>query len=222
MTNLVDEFFQRDLTEAEAQSLEELLGKSPEDALRLGEKMKQEYLTMGLPLPALPKHLAYPLPGTGLPLLKAAFLAAALVGAGTLAWRFWPSPALQTTLPLASVEKPAVPPALSQEIIHRPEAKLPPPPLEIPERLTGSSAEGNRLSVVVELDNPAPVEVRIFDPKDQPVRTLYAGNLEAGKWAIHWDGLLSNGSRAPGGDYRIQVNSGSNEMSKKVSIEPGK
>ena len=222
MTNLVDEFFQRNLTEAEAQSLEELLGKSPEDALRLGEKMKQEYLAMGLPLPVLPKHLAYPLPGTGLPLLKAALLAAALVGAGTLAWRFWPGPALQTALPLVSVEKPAIARVLPPEVIHRSEAKLPPPPLEIPERLTGSTAEGNRLSVVVELENAAPVEVRIFDPKDQPVRTLYQGNLEAGKWAIHWDGLLSNGSKAPGGDYRIQVKSGSTEMSKNVSIEPGK
>jgi hypothetical protein len=222
MTNLVDQFFQRNLSEAEAQSLEELLGRSPEDALRLGEKMKQEYLAMGLPLPTLPKHFGPSLPGTGLPLLKSALLAAVLAGAGAFTWWFWSKPALQATVPLASVEKQALPETLPREVLARPQDKLPPPPLEIPQRLTGSGVEGNRLSVVVELESPAPVEVRILDPKDQPVRTLYQGNLEAGKWAIHWDGFLADGSKAPGGDYRIQVKSGSTEMSKNVSIEPGK
>ncbi|HTC20543.1 MAG TPA: FlgD immunoglobulin-like domain containing protein [bacterium] len=222
MTNLVDQFFQRNLTEAEAQSLEELLGKSPEEALRLGEKMRQEYLAMGLPLPTLAKHFGPPFSGTGLPLLKAALLAVVLAGAGTLAWWFWSRPALQATVPLASVEKPVIPEIPPREVLPRSAAKLPPPPLEIPQRLDASTAEGNRLSVVVELESPAPVEVRILDPKDQPVRTLYQGNLEAGKWAIHWDGLLSNGTKASGGDYRIQVKSGSTEMSKNVSIEAEK
>jgi hypothetical protein len=222
MTNLVDEFFQRNLSEAEAQSLEELLGKSPEEALRLGEKMKLEYLAMGLPLPTLPRHFGPPLSSTGLPLLKAALLAAVLAGAGAITWWVWSRPNLQAAVPLAPVGKPVLPGTLPREVTARPAAKLPPPPLEIPQRLTGTGVEGNRLSVVVELESPAPVEVRILDPKDQPVRTLYQGNLEAGKWAIHWDGFLSDGSKAPGGDYRIQVKSGSTEMSKNVSIEPGK
>jgi hypothetical protein len=222
MTNLVDQFFQRNLSEAEAQSLDELLGKSPEEALRLGEKMKQEYLAMGLPLPTLPRHFGPALPGTGLPLLKAALLAAVLAGAGAFTWWFWSKPAPQSSVPFASVEKPDLPEIPPREALPRPEAKLPPPPIEIPQRLTGSTVEGNRLSVVVELESPASVEVRILNPKDQPVRTLYQGNLEAGEWAIHWDGFLSDGSRAPGGDYRIQVKSGSTEMSKNVSIEAEK
>lgn len=217
MTNLVNEFFNRNLTEAEAQSLEELLGNSPEEAIRFGEKMKQEYLAMGLPIPTIPKDFG--LSHQVLSLTKLALLATTLSPV-ILVWSLWPKKVLeisQTTTSSAPMEKVVVPAALS-----RPKTILPPPPLLVPQRLTGSSSEGTRLSVVVELDKPAPVAVCILDPKEQTVRTLYQGNLSPGKWSIHWDGLLSNGSQAPTGDYRIWVKSGTTEMSKNVSIETGK
>ena len=214
MTNLVNEFFNRNLTEAEGQNLEELLGKSPEEALRFGEKMKQEYLSMGLPVPTIPKNFGLPHPA--LSLTKLALLAATFSG-GLLAWSLWPKTTLETSQTAVPLEKVVIPATLS-----RPKVSLPPPPIDIPQRLTASMAEGNRLSVVVELDKPAPVEVCILDPKEQTVRTLYQGSLAPGKWSIRWDGLLSDGSQAPTGDYRIRVKSGITEMSKNVSIETGK
>lgn len=214
MNNLVDEFFKRNLNEAEAQGLEELLEKSPEDALDFGNRMEREYLAMGLVVPSMPKHFKLGAPHGGSLFLKLFLTTLALTTAGLLAWRIWPQPQAVLTQPL---EKPLAPVLLS-----KPKAKLPPPPLEIPRRLEGLSEEGNRLSVVVELDHSAPVQVDILDSKGQTVRSLYQGSLQAGKWSLRWDGLLSDGARAPAGDYLIRVKSGSNEMTKNVAIEPGK
>src|SRR5581483_9435612 len=135
---------------------------------------------------------------------------------GILAWSLWSKPEVKISNPMPPVEKAVIPSALPRH-----QVELPPPPVQAPQRLNGS-AEGNRLSVVVELEKPAPVEVCILDPKDQRVRTLYQGSLPSGKWSIHWDGLLSDGSQAPTGNYRIRVKSGTAEMSKNVSIETGK
>lgn len=214
MSNLVEEFFKRDLTEAEAQELEGLLEKSPEDSLRFGQNLEQQYLSLGLTVPAIPGHFGPALPKAGWGLLKSLLAAATLTGAGLLAWTLWPKPAAVISVPSP---KTALPQTLS-----RPKAKLPAPPVEILQRLTGTSQEGNRLSVVVELDHAAPVQVRIFDPFNREVRALYQGNLQAGKWSIHWDGLLTDGSKAPSGNYRIQVQSGTTEMSKNVVIESKK
>jgi len=213
MTNLAEEFFKRDLTEDEAQRLEELLENSPEDAQRFGQGLEQQYLSLGLAVPTIPGHFGPALPKAGWGLLKS-LVAAALTGAGLLTWAYWPKPAAVLSVP--------TPKSILPQTLSRPKAQLPPPPIEMPQRLTGAGQEGNRLSVVVELDHPAPVQVRIFDPANREVRDLYQGNLQAGKWSIHWDGLLTDGSRAPAGNYRIQVQSGTAEMSKDVSIESGK
>jgi hypothetical protein len=212
MTNLVEEFFKRDLTEAEADGLEKLLENSPEDALHFGQNLEQQYLALGLTVPVIPSHFGPALPKAGFGLLKALVTAVTLAGAGAMGWHYWP----RATVFLPT-QKPILPQTLS-----RPKAKLPPPPIELPQRLTGTSSEGNRLSVVVELDHLAPVQVRILDSENRMVRDLYQGSLQAGKWAIRWDGLLTDGSKAPSGNYRIQVQSGATEMSKNVDIESGK
>lgn len=213
MANLVDEFFKRNLSEAESKALEELLGRSPEDALKFAQKLQGEYLAMGLTVPQVPKHFA-PMAskGTGAA-VKTLLALVTLAGTGTAAWWLWHSHASPVLPPL----KPAIVQSLA-----RPKAHLPPPPVEVPHRLDASAEEGNRLSVVVELDRPAPVWVSIVDSHDRQVRDLYQGDLQKGKWSIRWDGLLSDGSRAPAGDYLILVKSGSTQMSKKVSLEAGK
>ncbi len=178
--------------------------KSGPDALRFGEKLRGEYLALGLPDPQAPSLSTV---SHTLTWVKAALFTAALAGLGTATWWFWPKPAVLSLAPAV------VPQTLSR---HR--EKLLPPPVMIPERLA-STAEGNRLSVVVELEKSSSVRVSILDPHNQMVRALFTGSLKPGKWSLHWDGLLDNGSKAPAGDYRIQVKSGSTEMSKTVRIE---
>lgn len=206
MTNLVEEFFKRDLSETEAQALEDLLERSSGDALRFGEKLRGEYLSLGLPDPqTIPPSVATA--PQSLAWVKAFLLAAAFGGLATTVWRLETKPAIVP-----------VPHAVAPSNLTRHREELPPPPVVIPERLT-STAEGNRLSVVVELGKAAPVQVSILGPNHQNVRSLFDGNLQPGKWSLHWDGLLDDGSKAPAGDYHIQVRSGSSEMSKTVSIE---
>jgi len=214
MTNLVDTFFTRNLTEAEAEGLDQLLEKSPGEALRMGERMRLEYLALGLPEPVMHRPIGPPHPGLSLGKL---LLVAAACSTGILTWVLWPKPELKMTVSAMPTIKAEAPLALS-----KPLAPLPPPPLQIPQRLTGTTNEGNRLSVVVDLDKPAPVEVCILDLQGQKVRALYQGVLPSGKWSIHWDGLLSDGTQAPAGEYHIRVQSGSTQMTKDVSIEKGR
>jgi len=51
---------------------------------------------------------------------------------------------------------------------------------------------------------------------------LFEGPLSPGKWAIQWDGLLADGSKAGSGKYLIEVKSGSQAMTQSVSVEPPK
>ena len=206
MNRLVEEFFKRDLTEGESQALEELLEKSSGDALGFGEKLRGEYLALGLPDPQTLSPSASSVPHS-LTWIKAVLLTAVFAGLGTTAWWFWSKPAVVSLAPF-----------MIPQTVSRPKVKLLPPPITIPERLV-STAEGNRLSVVVELENSSSVQVSILDPHNQTIRALFTGSLKPGKWSLHWDGLLDNGSKAPAGNYRIQVKSGSTEMSKTVSIE---
>ena len=96
-------------------------------------------------------------------------------------------------------------------------ALLAPPPA-VPEPVTAETREGNRLNVVVDLDAEAPVKVRVLNSQEKSLRVLYEGTLQAGRWSLKWDGKLEDGSRAPAGDYRIEVESGSHRMVRTVSI----
>lgn len=207
MTDLIGEFFKRDLSEAEAQALDSLLENSSEGSLRFGQMLRGEYLGLGLPDPGAALPTPAPAP---LALTKAALVLAGVMAAGTVGWWFWPAPQV---ISIANSIQPAAP-----KTIMKTKTPLAPPPLVIPERLNVSSPEGNRLSVVVELAKPAPVKVFIQDDRGQVVRALYDGKLEAGKWSLRWDGLLADGAKAPSGDYRIQVESGSHKMAKNVSV----
>src|SRR5581483_8807169 len=90
MNPLIDEFFKRDLTEAEAQALENLLEGSSGDAARFGEKLRGQYLALGLPDPLSLSHSA---PMGSLGLLKAGLGALLIAGLGAMTWTFWPRPA---------------------------------------------------------------------------------------------------------------------------------
>jgi FlgD Ig-like domain len=217
---LVETFFKRNLTEAEAEALEGLLERSPESALEFGENLKREYLGLGLTVPEIPRNWGWPA-AHGLSLVKTLLVVAGLGAAGLAARHYWPR-----TIP--AIAPRAVAPARALPRVHaappprvHPKAPLPPPPVEISGKPEGDGGVGNRLSVVVEMEKTSPVDVRILDDLGRNVRSLYQGTLQAGQWSLHWDGLLADGSKAPPGNYRIQVESGATRMSKNITIEPG-
>jgi hypothetical protein len=209
--NLTDEFFKRNLTESESEDLDHLLEHSPEEASRFAARLQQEYFSLGLPAPRMPKSMITQISTSLWSPGLSALVAGGLLSAAALTWWWWPSPRAAVPAP--------IPPALRTAAPPQPFVKslLAPPPA-VPEAVTGETREGNRLNVVVDLDAQAPVKVRVLNPQEQSVRVLYDGTLPAGRWSLKWDGKLADGSRAPAGDYRIEVESGSHRMVRTVSI----
>ena len=57
MVDLIQAFFERELSESEADLLGKLLQESPDSALRFEGLLETHYLATGLPLPQLPSSL---------------------------------------------------------------------------------------------------------------------------------------------------------------------
>lgn len=217
MADLVKEFFERDLTEAEHEAMARLLEQSPEAALDYERRLEQYYLATGLPQPTLPQSLRY-LPKTGgggwisgSGWIKLMALGLAMGGA---LWKFWPATKVEipvTVHPQAARQVP-VEPALRSV---RPEAGRPLPF----HPAAGGLQEGKELSVVLDAPRKSLVTVRILDDRDKEVRDLYTGFVQPGRWAFRWDGLLENGEPADAGRYRIDVQSGATHLTKNIQIK---
>jgi FlgD Ig-like domain len=214
MADLIQEFFQRDLSEAEQESLNGLLAESPDAASRYENLLEQNYRATGLPRPRLPRSLrTLRFPGSGglagaSPWVK--ILVLSLAAAGAALWKFWPRPQAEVRVPSAQTAPAAV---AAQDASRR--ASLPwvrPQPVK-------PSEEGQELSVVVESPQTALVTVRILDAAGREVRALYTGFVQPGRWSFQWDGMLSNGQPAPAGNYRIDVQSGASHQTKDIKIK---
>lgn len=218
MVDLVQEFFKRDLSEAEHEALSKLLEGSPEASARYEGLLQQNYLATGLPQPTLP-HGLQNLPqarGSGTALLSGGLkiLLAGLV-AGAALWKFWPQPKVETSLP---TQTKAIPNVVQKPVIASIKRSTNKPAPVQP--LAGSpSQEGQELSVLVDAPQKSLVTVRILDASGKEVRALYTGFVEAGHWNFKWDGLLENGQPAGAGDYRIDVQSGAAHQTKDIRIK---
>lgn len=213
MADLVLEFFQRDLSEAEHDALSRLLEQSPDAALNYQSLLEQNYLATGLPQPTLPKGLQS-LPhigGGGLP-GSGTFLKLFLVGlaaTGLAVWKFWPQS--KAVVP-AAVQK-AASKSVIPSVIHRVKPSVPLPVT------AGPTQEGRELSILLNTAQKSLVTVRILGPDGREVRSLYTGFVQPGKWSFQWDGLLQNGEAAGAGDYKIDVQSGESHLSKDIQIK---
>jgi hypothetical protein len=210
MVDLVQAFFERDLTEAEAKALEAFLKNSTEAASRFETLSEEAYAATGLPAhqwPGTPISI-HPIGslGTGLKL----FLALLAAGAGIAAWMVWHQTPMESSVKTIR----------SSDLLTGVET-LPRPviPVKIPVSKVSQEAEGDELSVLVENEQSSLVTVRVLDSHGQEIRALYAGVLDPGKWSFQWDGLLANGQPASSGPYRIQVQNGPHILSKVVLLE---
>ncbi|HVM33227.1 MAG TPA: FlgD immunoglobulin-like domain containing protein [bacterium] len=209
--DLIQAFFQRDLSEAEHQALAELLEKSPEAALDYERRLGEYYLATGLPQPTLPEALRHlPNPGAAWLAGKGSLLAlaAGLALTGALLLKFWPRSQPESSLPLA-------PTAAS---VHLP-LPVKAPGMRQPIRAAEAPRQGQELSVVLDAPRKSLVTVRILGPQGQEVRDLYTGFVESGRWSFRWDGLVENGQPAAAGNYRIDVQSGELHLTKNVQIK---
>ena len=216
MADLIEQFFARDLSEAEHEALTKLVRDSPEAARQYERLLEQNYLATGLPQPTLPNGLNSLPKTTGNLLGKGVLSKMVAVGlaavAGTVLWKFWsmphPStpPAIQRPVQVIS-PKPA-PPALARQ-----------KPAPVQPLAAGPGQEGQELSVVVNTAQKSLVTVRILDGQGNEVRAIYTGFVEPGHWSFQWDGLLENGEAANPGNYQIDVQSGETHLSKNIQIK---
>jgi hypothetical protein len=210
MADLIHEFFERELSETEADVLSEQLRLSTDESLRFEGLLESHYLATGLPLPELPASLQnLPLNPGGLGSALGLKLFAVLVatGLGYAVYKFWPSPAVapQAVLaPVVSVSQPAV---ITKLLPVQPKSVSP-------------TATGEELSVVVGAQEKTLVTVRILNHEGGEVRDLYTGFIQPGHWSFQWDGDLSDGVPAPAGEYQIDVQSGALHQTKDIQIKP--
>jgi FlgD Ig-like domain len=213
MADLIEEFFRRDLSEAEQEALNRLLAESPDAASRYENLLEQNYLATGLPLPRLPKGLqTLRFPGGGglaSGSLWIKILAVSAAAAGAALWKFWPHPRPEVRVPAAQTAPAAPSLGDASRTASAPVQPQPAPPSE----------EGQELSVVVESPQTALVTVRILDAAGREVRALYTGFVRPGRWSFQWNGMLSDGQPAPAGDYRIDVQSGASHQTKDIRIK---
>ncbi|HTC21346.1 MAG TPA: FlgD immunoglobulin-like domain containing protein, partial [bacterium] len=208
MADLTQEFFEREFSESDGDSLKALLEESPEAVLRFERLLESHYLATGLPSPELPPSLqSLPFKPGGWGAFGAWKLLSVLAAAGLafVAWKYWPS---SQTL---AIQPAPVPAAMSQApapVIANPrpaQAVLPP---TVEPQPAGPMAEGKELSVVVGTQEKTLVTVRILGQGGREIRDLYTGFVQPGHWSFKWDGELSDGNPAPAGDYQIDVQSG--------------
>ncbi len=215
MVDLIQAFFERELSESEADLLGKLLQESPDSALRFEGLLETHYLATGLPLPELPGSLQKWAPAAGkLGALGWAGLAAAVAaGVGLLVWKFWPvSEIVQPAAP-----QPLAPMAPVSRVLE-PKVILKSPSAPVHSEATAPSAEGEELSVVVDTREKSLVTVRVLDAAGQEVRHLFTGFVEPGQRAFQWDGNLSAGEPAPAGNYRIDVQTGDSHQTKAIRL----
>jgi len=92
------------------------------------------------------------------------------------------------------------------------------PPARFALRMTGESPA--RASVRMALDQPRARDaaLEIFDVRGARVRTLWRGNLAAGRHAFEWDGSSDAGGRAAAGIYLVRARSGTDVRTLRVAL----
>ncbi len=216
VNQLLDEYFKRDLNEAEEEQLAQWLSASGEGSQRFIGLMESHYRSLGFPEPEWAEG---PLPtffpksrNLGLWLLLAVFLPLALASGGVFFHRWL----------TRDGRVPAPPPsaAVTGTGIRGSSTK----PAQTPKKtvMAETSKRNVREELSVVVDNPGMglVTVKVLDPDKSELKVLFAGILPAGQKTFTWDGKGENGLVAPSGTYYLEVTSGANVQRKAIHLGP--
>jgi hypothetical protein len=185
-TDLLKDYFARDLSEAEMLRLSALLDDGEDNSLQFAALAEAAFLALRIPEGQGPYghggigKAVSALRGLGATTKGLILLAAGAAGLSALVWR-----AHGTATPVRQAQ---VAPAVSTVLAPTP-------------TYTG-------LSVEISLPKQGLVTVTVLDGKGTEVALIFAGVLDAGDQKFSWDGLLADGNAAKPGHYRIQVRSG--------------
>jgi len=80
-----------------------------------------------------------------------------------------------------------------------------PAPIAFGLRNLGRNPSGGELSLELAVPEPARMRVDVFDVRGRAVRSLAAGPLEPGRYALHWDGRDAAGQRTGAGVFFVRA-----------------
>ena len=216
MSDLIDKFFQADLTEAEENLLSERLLGSEGDADRFAALAEAKYRSYGLPEPVLRGG-----PGGGL-LKQGGKALLLLLGGGALlgiaCWVLCQSmdgssepvykyPEVSEKLQPVAETVPSVP--LRKSL--RSSSPAPAPEKEAPET-------GKGLQIQFKMPSAGRASVRVLGKDEREVRRLFDGPMTAGSWSVTWDGLLADGRPADSGIYHVEVTTNGASQTREVRL----
>ena len=216
MPDLTQDYFQRDLSDAEWAQLGRQLQAEGGSADRFLEGAERYYLEIGLKPPQPPRGTGGL--GAGLALGLTLGLVAGL-GLGAWLWRAAAVPSVAEATPTVSAAPTPAPTAVPTPARRAPAAAAAPPPMPDrvpPEHVSSPGFPG--LEAVVELQGSGLVTARVLDPSGQERRLLKAGLLEAGRWRFGWDGRDEAGRGVEPGAYVIEVQEGERVLRKTVVV----
>jgi len=208
MTDLIEQFFKRDLTEAEENTLAESLRSDDGSAEKFGKSLDEAYTRTGLPDPggSGPEGPAGNPTGVGPWILGG-------VGIAILACMGWVAFQMvhRCPVPVAQVE-----PVGAPEAVEAPKPAYHPKTAQAPEPVKQAF---KLVKVVVNQASEGPVSVIVVGPQGQLVQNLYQGDLKSGKWSFGWDGRRLDGSAVSAGTYSVEIHTALGLQSREVVVK---
>ena len=182
--NLIEEYFRRDLSDAEEQRLRRLLGRSEEAGLEFSRLAQRHYAKLGVVAAGLltaktmagaathgagwMQKLTWGAKVAGLKTALVAAGAVAVLGTGYVAVRHWRTPAPATAPP----------------------------------------RQGDGLSIELDLGSPKDLAVKVRDSRGVLVRDMGRWHWGAGSHRLLWNGLDDAGKPVAPGRYQVDVDLG--------------
>lgn len=212
MSDLLRDYFKRDLSEAEEERLSEELRSSESNSSVFLEQAQTYY-----------EHTLSKAPQT--PFWKRplfAFLGGVLTTTFCfLIFLFLAGRGDHGSTPASTDETRATVPSAIQP---RPVAKTPDRP-KVELTLSSSKPQAwqqgrtyNGWNVVVHQTAECLTTIRVLDAAGHEVKALYAGFLKPGAWVFEWDGRDKSGQRVAEGSYTIEAQSGKQTAQKAVHV----
>lgn len=184
--NLIEDYFRRDLSEAEEERLRRLLGRSEEAGLEFSRLAERHYAKLGVVAAGLLaaktmtgsathgaawlRKLTWGAKAAGLKTAMAAAGAVAVLGTGYVAVRHWRTPTPAT-----------------------------------------APQQGDGLSIELDLGSPKDLAVKVRDSRGALVRDMGHWHWEAGSHRLLWDGLNDAGKPVAPGRYQVDVDFGASQ-----------
>jgi hypothetical protein len=236
MSELLHNFFERDLSDEEFESLGSVLESDAGAAEAFSGLAAKAYEATGLPTPSWSARAAESrssiVPWVLTALIGLGLAGVAGVGVGLMRLTAPGMPVLSDDqAPFEEVAAPKARPRAPRSSVvpvdERPAAdlaqdmarvRMADPQPEVNAFLVRGDDGRQRLRVSVDAPTVSEVRLRVLELNGQEVRGMYKGRLTPGRHDFDWDGRRADGEQAPEGKYRLELLCGGRLHSKIVTV----